>query len=105
MEKVTSEPYVAWLVTGTNDDRGPSVEKGVYKNSGLARKDARTASFWNTEGSVHPIKVIDIDNKPYRLKPIQKFADQGRVYNEEMVETIKAKLSEDEIKYLSENNL
>lgn len=85
------------------DNEMRSSDKGTYKDYNTARVDAMGSGWYGSDGTVK-IKedVYQDENKElYIVKHIGKFTDEEAKYKNDLMASIKSKLTEAELKLLN----
>jgi hypothetical protein len=97
MDKLTLKKIEAYTVHSTDNDRTSS-NKGVYRNSSIAAVRAVKAGWYGSDGTVISIEVWEDENGDlYNLKKLGKFTDEAEQYKENLMASIKSKLTTEEL--------
>lgn len=82
----------------SSDDEYRSSNKGVYRNYSVAAVRAPKSGWYGSNGTVENIEVWEDENGDlYTLKKIGKFTDEAEKYKEDLMSSIKAKLTTEEL--------
>jgi len=90
----------AFTINSEDDDKRSS-NKGCYKDYNIASINAKNCGWFGSNGSVEKMEVWqDEDELLYTLTPIGHFTDAIESYRNDVIDNIKAKLTDAEIKLL-----
>lgn len=86
----------------SSDSEMSGSEKGLYKSYSIALTKAEGAGWYNSDGEVRIKKDIyeDEDGELYEVKHRGKFTDVSEKYKQDLIESIKAKLTKAELDLL-----
>jgi len=97
MDKLTLKKINAYTINSADDDFRSS-DKGVYRNLSVATERAPKSGWYGSNGTVKNIEVWeDEDGELYSLKPLGKFTDEAEQYKENLMASIKSKLTTEEL--------
>lgn len=100
MDKLNLTKVSAWAVEASLDERRSGI-KGYYKDRNIASVDAKGAGWYGSDGEAIPVDLYeDEQGNIYTLKCEGAYKDVDRKYKEEAMESIKAKLTTEELKLL-----
>lgn len=100
MDKLNLTKVSAWAVKASIDERRSAI-KGYYKDGNIAAVDAKGAGWYGSDGDAIQVELYeDEQGNIYTLKCEGVYIDVGRKYKEEAMESIKAKLTPEELKLL-----
>jgi len=92
----------AYQLYVSTDERSAGHVKGYYKDYFTAVHDAKNAGWWNSDGDVNTMKLWeDAEGNYYDVKPLGKPVDVEREYKEKIIASVKSKLSDEELHFLS----
>lgn len=93
----------AWTVYSADSDTQSS-EKGVYQERSLAEAKSRGSGWYGSNGEVREKTDVwqDLETgELYQVKCLGHFTDLEEARRKRMAESIKSKLTEEEIKFLN----
>lgn len=97
MSTLTLKKIDAYTVN-SSDDEMRSSDKGVYRNSSVAAVRAVKSGWYGSDGTVKNIEVWEDENGDlYTLKKLGKFTDEAEKYKENLMTSIKSKLTNEEM--------
>lgn len=104
MDTLTIKKINAYTVHSSDDERTSS-DKGVYRSSSIAAVKARKSGWYGSDGTVKNIEVWEDENgNLYKVKAIGKFTDEAEKYRADLIASIKAKLTIEELALLNLDN-
>lgn len=90
----------AYAVYSSDDERSGSI-KGYYKDYNAASVKAKGSGWYGSDGEVKTVNVwMDEEGKIYDVKPLGKYTDDAEKYRQETMESIKSKLTKEELELL-----
>ena len=101
MTELKLKPITAYTINSADDERGSS-DKGIYRNWEIANAKAPKSGWYGSNGTVETLKNIyeDEDGDVYRVVKFGKSTDDLEAYTKSMSETIKSKLTPEELEFL-----
>lgn len=101
MTELKLKPITAYTVNSADDERRSS-DKGIYRNYSIASQKAQKSGWYGSDGTVETLKDIYEDEfgDVYRVTKIGKSTDDLEAYTKSMSETIKSKLTPEELEFL-----
>lgn len=100
MEQLNLIKQSVWSIVATVDERS-SRSIGYYKNSSIAFNNAKGAGWYGSDGTVELVDVYEDDKgNIYEVKPKGRCVDVAEKAEEEMINVIKSKLSDNELEFL-----
>lgn len=97
MDKLTLTKINAYTINSA-DSEYRSSNKGVYRDYSVAAVRAPNSGWYGSNGTVENIEVWQDENgELYSVKPLGKFTDEVEKYKEDLISSIKAKLTTEEL--------
>ncbi len=81
-------------------DEWSSESKGYYRDRAVAEVKAVAAGWYGSNGKVVPTELYSDGKDLYQLTKIGMFTDEANQYHENLVKSIKSKLTESELELL-----
>lgn len=101
MTELKLKPITAYTINSADDERKSS-DKGIYRNYSIASQKAPKSGWYGSDGTVETLNGIyeDENGDVYRVTKFGKSTDDLEVYTKSMSETIKSKLTPEELEFL-----
>lgn len=100
LESLTLVKTNVYKLTAAIDERSTGV-LGYYKSYSKANKASLTAGWYGSEGTVCMVSMYsDLDSNLYEVRKLGMCSDEQASSEEKLLDSIKSKLSEDELNYL-----
>ena len=97
---LTLTPINAYTIN-SSDNEWASSDKGIYQDYNIACIKSKKCGWYGSDGNVKAIEVWkDENNNLYKLIPLGKFLDVEEEYKNKLIQQIKNKLTEEELKLL-----
>lgn len=91
----------AYSVYASNDDKGFGSIIGYYQDYNIASVKSKGVGFYGADGEVESVEVWQDENgNIYSLKPLGKYTDVAEKYKDETLQSIKSKLTKEELELL-----
>jgi hypothetical protein len=93
-KEVTLQRVDAYIVKASTDERGSSVIVGYYSERNVADLSAKGAGWWGQDGEVISKQMLqDSNGNLYSADTVGKFTDLDQRAKQQMLDSIKSKLS------------
>jgi hypothetical protein len=90
----------AWAINSSDSEVSSSI-KGYYKDSSLAHIESNGCGWFGSDGEVICVTVYeDEEGKVYSVEDLGKYRDDEEVVKEKIINSIKEKLTTDELVFL-----
>ena len=85
------------------DNEYSSSNKGVYKDYNIASTKAKGSGWYGSNGTVEDVTDLyqDVNGVLYKIKLIGKFTDEEEKYRTDTINSIKSKLTKEELELLN----
>ena len=101
-DKLELTKITGYILMADNDSGTSYQIKGYYKNENIALVDAKGAGSWGGDGKVEKVELYTDGENIYTLQlaGVGKFVDIERDYKDKTINTIKSKLTKEELELL-----
>ena len=90
----------AWAIKSSDSEASSSI-KGYYKDSSLAHIESKGCGWYGSDGEVICVTVYeDEQGKVYSVEDLGKYRDDDEVIKEKTLNSIKEKLTTEELAFL-----